>query len=1783
MRAAGSAARSSVRAAGNCGVASRILRALFASLRVKGAGASAGALTASTALVAALLFATVIAGSASAAPKGVVSSFGGAGFAGGEFSSTAASPGGVAVNSVSGDVYVADTDSHRVQRFDADGAFVGAWGSDVISGGAAGTGSLAQGSSTVSALTATSKAFVVGQEITGAGIQSGTRITAVTTTPNSTLTLSKPATADGVGVVLSVAAGAGNVAVNERQRLVVTATAGTFKLTAPASQGFVAATTAANIPFDAPAVDVQTALETLPRLTGNVTVSGSPGAYTIDFAGALADTNVAQLTVAAGSPALSGGNATVTTTVEGGSGYEICAAAAQCKPGVAFPTVAPGGSLNQPKGVAVNQTTGDVYVANQALQRVEQFDTDGDFIRAWGYSVIASGPHNVATNERQTVTINGTPTSGTFTLSWNPGGGNQTTAPIAFNASPADVQTALEGLAGLNAGDVLVTSSNPGGGSGPGGPYTIEFAGARADTDVAQLTSSAAGLSPATTTIIATTQIGALAFEICAATDVCQKGIVGTGSPGGGFSSPIGLPAVAPVGAPNAGNVVVPDSAQSRVQEFTSTGVFVRAFGWDVIAGNAETGFEICRAANNDVCKAGVSGVGVGQFFGPGVDVRAVAVDGNGVIYTLEPLASVVPPNRRVQSFTPSGQALTPAVFNPQISMLPPFSLTGVSAADAPSAIAIGASNHLLVAKPCTASNCPDAVVSTERRVYEFASDGSLVETHAAGYAIPSAVGLASTASGDRLYASATAPTPRINVLGDPVPPTVVVEATTAVGQRTATLHGTVNPNGGDPGLQTKYRFEVSPNGTDWTRVPASDVDVGGGSGDVSVSQTATGLQPNRAYQVRLVVNKGGSPTTSTGDTGDFTTDPAAPDAETNPAIFDTQTDELILEAAVNPNNTATEYYFEYGTEPCSGGGCQVLPASKDASAGSGGQSVTVHQRVGGLEPDTTYHYRVVADNGVEVSPGETEVHGAERTITTPQAQGGCPNAVFRTGPSALLANCMAYERVTEGDSWGAGIAASVISIGDDGESAIFAAQAFDQPQSVPSSDTRFLAQRGEDGWGARGMLPEPRLGHGSSFGQVRMVSADQRTTLWPEATNNERLRREVQWTLVGVDGTRTPASPYLVPFDQHKIRGDFDQGTGDEHRLEGAAGDLSSFVFRFVSTAGKDRVRFFEDEPLYRALDVAATGIYQIVGADTSSPQLELVNRDTNPLPGVPGPPIGGVCGAGVGYEVQTITGSKYRAMSQDGSVVYFSADPAAPSTGTCPSVNTLAFRLYKRVNGTTTVPVSAARCSGVCTGSGNDEFVGASVDGSVVAFTTHRQLLDADDDSTSDLYVYDASQDPGEELIQASAGETVGGHTAGTGADLPFTQNGGLPVDRSFVDMSADGSRVYFTARGVLAGANAAGESPVQGQPNLYVFERDGDHPSGRIAFIATVAAEDAVRDNGLTTEAYALPIAGGGGDGRFLVFAAKAALVEDDLDQAKDMYRYDDVSGELLCVSCVGDGGANVGMLRRGNRSDADMAQRARAATGDASSIVFSTREALVNADENTANDVYLWDDGALSLVSIGTGAVGATSTDVRFSGDNDGDQSVADAGIASDGRSVFFITTEPLVASDGNNSFDMYVARVDGGFAQTEPEPVCDVLDDGCQGGGSGSISSDSKTAPSSGGENAESEARGRVAVSAPSARARRKASRTGRLVLLVRASSPGRVSVAVEAKVGKKVTRVGRASERVGEAGTVAIGVRLSSAARKRLRSGKGLRLTVEVRQAGARMRSISILLPGVKS
>jgi beta-xylosidase len=88
------------------------------------------------------------------------------------------------------------------------------------------------------------------------------------------------------------------------------------------------------------------------------------------------------------------------------------------------------------------------------------------------------------------------------------------------------------------------------------------------------------------------------------------------------------------------------------------------------------------------------------------------------------------------------------------------------------------------------------------------------------------------------------------------------------------------------------------------------------------------------------------------------------------------------LTASVNPEGSATTYWFQYGTGTTYGAQTAV------ASAGSGTTAVTVSSSVSGLSPLTQYHYRVVATDCNGCSSGTA--YGSDQTLTT----GGYKNPV---------------------------------------------------------------------------------------------------------------------------------------------------------------------------------------------------------------------------------------------------------------------------------------------------------------------------------------------------------------------------------------------------------------------------------------------------------------------------------------------------------------------------------------------------------------------------------------------------------------------------------------------------------------------------------------------------------------------------------------------------------------------------------------------------------------------
>jgi hypothetical protein len=210
--------------------------------------------------------------------------------------------------------------------------------------------------------------------------------------------------------------------------------------------------------------------------------------------------------------------------------------------------------------------------------------------------------------------------------------------------------------------------------------------------------------------------------------------------------------------------------------------------------------------------------------------------------------------------------------------------------------------------------------------------------------------------------------------------PTVRSAAATSIAPTSATLNGTVNPNGHSTG----YYFEYGT--TTAYGFQTSSTSAGSGSTNEAVTAKVTGLQAGTAYHYRLVAVSAGG--TSLGSDQTFTTTP--PPTVTTGTATGVGPTGATLNGTVNPNGEATRDYFQFGTSTSYG--LQTTPAG----AGSGTTTVAVTRSLTALRSATTYHYRLVA-----ISPAGTSF-GSDETLTTAAAPSSSRLGLF--GHTAFVA-----------------------------------------------------------------------------------------------------------------------------------------------------------------------------------------------------------------------------------------------------------------------------------------------------------------------------------------------------------------------------------------------------------------------------------------------------------------------------------------------------------------------------------------------------------------------------------------------------------------------------------------------------------------------------------------------------------------------------------------------------------------------------------------------------------
>jgi hypothetical protein len=394
----------------------------------------------------------------------------------------------------------------------------------------------------------------------------------------------------------------------------------------------------------------------------------------------------------------------------------------------------------------------------------------------------------------------------------------------------------------------------------------------------------------------------------------------------------------------------------------------------------------------------------------------------------------------------------------------------------------------------------------------------------------------------------------------------------------------------------------------------------------------------------------------------------------------------------------------------------------------------------------------------------------------------------------------------------------------------------------------------------------------------------------------------------------------------------------------------------------------------------------------------------------------------------------------------------PTPPLEPTAPPAETAA--VYDRSVGGQTHVVSLLPGNVTPNLNEDAEYEGTSADGSVVVFkigtAMYARVDNAETVKLADNAVFAGISETGAFVFYMVAGNTYR-YDTGTGQTTQVAATN----DAELVNVSSDGSRVYFVSHAQIGGQGVAG------QPNLYVW----DGATATSVFVATVAPGDLTAPVGSLSFLTGWTIAvapikdastGPGiadsratANGSVLVFRSRAKLTGYDNGGHAEIYRYDARTGSLACVSCSPLASpATTDARFHPNTTIMRLASVVRNLSGDGDKVFFETPEALVSRDVDGSNDIYEWSAGvggaepSISLITSGQ-----TPAYVEPSGFSPENSNLL-ASVTPDGSDVFFLTREALTGgAPGGGAPVIYDARVNGGFASSSGV-VCEA--DACQG-------------------------------------------------------------------------------------------------------------------------------------
>jgi hypothetical protein len=1137
------------------------------------------------------------------------------------------------------------------------------------------------------------------------------------------------------------------------------------------------------------------------------------------------------------------------------------------------------------------------------------------------------------------------------------------------------------------------------------------------------------------------------------------------------------------------GEVVLADTRNNRVDEFTSEGVFLRTWGWGVRDGKGE--FQICEAPGR--CRAGLQGSGAGQF----IEASGVAIDNSsgltqGDIYVADP------ENHRVERFAPNGELIlgfgeagpgpgqferiginavavgpTGTVYVADPDRVQKFSPAGALEGEIPlpgvggiEGLLVESSGELYVlperepgegvrkfdgtGKELGAPRDPGAG-GLEPSIALGPGDELLVkdpaQEHILGYDPTGAQTLSlvlaeaggalggMTFGNGALYVLHRNPS-FVRLQSIPPPGPIILEGSEKAGslQTTgATLEAAINPEGPEEALgpeETHYRFEYGESSAYTDSTPETALTPG--FEDQTAEAQITGLKPATVYHFRVVAeNELGQKAEGPDETFE-TLPPVSIESE---SASEVSADSAKLSTELNAHGLPSEYHFEYGTSTAYG---QRAPQA-DAEAGEGTEAVSFSITIQQLKANTTYHYRVVARNALNKA-GEYTL-GADRTFTT---QGQEP---------VLPADGRAWEMVTPPQKHGGSLEpirkeGGAIQAAADGSGLAYVATApvDERPEGSRSAVlSELLAKRGEPGaWSTQDITTPHQVVAGLNPGkdsEYKLFSADLslggvepigRTPLAPRPSEPSEPEAERTPYLRQADGSFTALA------NKGNVAGGVEFG-GEEVSPE-------VFVNGVVLVTGTPELsHVLVESPSALVSGFENEGHKAIY--EWSKGELTPVSV----LPDETAPAVDSSVGNG-SFSVRN-------AISTDGSRVFFSVGGAElfmRDTKLGPNGETLRIDVPEE---------------GVKETSPSASFQLASAEGSKVLFTDQARL-------TSDSSAKEGQPDLYECEIEV-AGEELSCKLRDLSAD-PHA-NEATNVQGAVIGAGEDAGRAYFVSRGALGEGEEArnGICPTAsegGCANLYEVDTQSEAP--RPHLVAVLSGEDspdwASASGGSNLGQLSARVSP---NGRYLAFMSKRSLSGYDNRDAKsgardeEVYEYDSESGRLSCASCDPTGQRPAGAFDSGVAPgllvDAPLLWEGQTLAGsipswvrvdnqhalhqprylaDSGRLFFNSPVGLVSGDGNSTEDVYEYEPLGVGSCTAAPACLGLLS-----SGTASEESALLDA--SETGDDVFFLSAAQLSLEDTDTALDIYDAHVCSSAPGCAPQaigapPAC-ITTDSCR--------------------------------------------------------------------------------------------------------------------------------------